>query len=89
MDNEWEERCCRCARCCYEKLDIDGEIVYTHQPCEHLDVDKKRCRIYLRRHQIREGCVPINQEVIDAGILPADCPYVLHNGAGRGVKKGE
>lgn len=75
MEN-WEARCERCGRCCYEKLDVDGEIIYTDTPCEFLDLEKRHCTVYQIRHQERHGCMPINQEVLERGILPGDCPYV-------------
>lgn len=76
MDNNWEERCERCARCCYEKEFYQGEIYYTSQPCEYLDVETKSCTVYERRHELRPGCAPLSPEVLVMGVLPADCPYV-------------
>jgi hypothetical protein len=74
---QWEARCRRCGRCCYEKIDYEGEIYYTDEPCEYLDLQTRLCTIYdQRRHQIREGCAPLTPEVLKMGALPADCPYV-------------
>lgn len=72
----WEQRCERCGRCCYEKIDSNGTIYYTPVPCEHLDPQSRLCTVYDQRHDVRPGCTPVTAEVISAGILPGDCPYV-------------
>jgi len=73
----WEDICLRCGRCCYEKLDYEGEIYYTDVPCEFLDIDSRLCTVYPERHRDRPGCTPLTPDVIRRGILPGDCPYVL------------
>ncbi len=75
-DDSWEEKCRGCGRCCYEKLDIDGEIFYTDEPCEFLDLKTRRCAVYERRHEARPGCAPLTEKNVRMGVLPADCPYV-------------
>jgi hypothetical protein len=72
----WEARCRRCGRCCFEKLESDGEIYYTDVPCEKLDLATRLCTVYERRHELRRGCAPLTPAVLRRGILPADCPYV-------------
>ncbi len=72
----WEEKCRKCGRCCYEKLDVDGAVIYTDEPCEFLDLKTRRCTVYPDRHKARPGCAPLTTENIAQGILPADCPYV-------------
>lgn len=72
----WENRCRRCGRCCYEKIDYQGEIYYTDIPCNHLDPATRLCTVYSERHRLRPGCVPLTPKIVAAGILPADCPYV-------------
>lgn len=73
---EWEAVCQRCARCCYEKLDYRGRIFYTQTPCPHLDVELRQCRIYTQRSELHPECVQLSPELVAAGFLPADCPYV-------------
>ncbi len=73
---EWEQKCRRCGRCCFEKLDLDGEILYTDEPCEYLDPATRLCSVYPQRHTARPGCAPLTPEHLAMGILPADCPYV-------------
>lgn len=73
---QWEAICQQCGRCCYEKLDYHGKIIYTNQPCVHLDTTINRCRIYADRSALNPECAQLTPELIAAGILPADCPYV-------------
>jgi uncharacterized cysteine cluster protein YcgN (CxxCxxCC family) len=73
---KWEETCCRCGRCCYEKIDFEGQIYYTDIPCQFLDTAAKLCRVYAERDSRRPGCVRLNPETVARGFLPADCPYV-------------
>ena len=75
-DERWESLCKLCGRCCYEKIDFEGEIYYTGSPCEFLDLNTNLCTVYDHRHKARPGCVPLSPEVFNRGILPADCPYV-------------
>ena len=67
--------CEKCGRCCYSKLIIDGEVVYTPFPCPHLDEDSRLCTIYQRRHELNPQCLSV-EVGIRLGVLPADCPYV-------------
>jgi uncharacterized cysteine cluster protein YcgN (CxxCxxCC family) len=72
----WEKLCRRCARCCYEKVEYEGEIYYTDIPCEKLDVKTRLCTVYANRETARPGCVALTAEIVRQGFLPADCPYV-------------
>lgn len=73
---KWESICCRCGRCCYEKVDFEGRIYYTELPCEFLDTETNLCRVYTERDVKRPGCVRLTDEILPKGIMPADCPYV-------------
>ncbi|MGK2944026.1 MAG: hypothetical protein ACSLFC_04725 [Desulfuromonadales bacterium] len=72
----WEAVCCKCGRCCYEKIDFEGRIYYTDIPCEFLDLETSLCRVYAERDSQRPGCIRLTQKHIKSGFLPADCPYV-------------
>ncbi len=74
---EWEAVCQRCGRCCYEKIDYRGRIYYTKQPCQHLDSATKLCRVYRQRDECHADCSRLTPELVAAGILPKDCPYVV------------
>jgi uncharacterized cysteine cluster protein YcgN (CxxCxxCC family) len=73
---EWEAVCEGCGRCCCEKYDYRGKIFYTKTPCRFLDIETKRCTIYSERSVRNPECMTLTPEVVRAGILPADCPYV-------------
>ena len=73
---EWDSICCKCGRCCYEKIDFEGNIYYTELPCEFLDLATNTCRVYSEREVKRPGCVRLTRETVKKGFLPADCPYV-------------
>jgi hypothetical protein len=78
MDEQWENLCRRCGRCCFEKIQFEGEIYYTDVPCKFLDPDTRLCTVYADRTRKQPGCVAITPEIIGMGVLPADCPYVAH-----------
>lgn len=72
---EWEALCRRCGRCCYEKVDYQGEIFLTPTPCRFLNLDTCECTVYARREQCQDGCVVLNGEIVAMGVLPEGCPY--------------
>lgn len=82
MDRNWEALCRRCGRCCYEKIDFEGEIYYTDDPCEYLDPTTRLCTIYPDRCRLRPGCVKLTPQLVREGLLPEDCPYVAYVRAG-------
>lgn len=73
---DWDAVCCRCGRCCFEKIDFEGRIYYTDIPCEFLDPATRLCRVYDERDSRRPGCVRLTAETLGKGFLPGDCPYV-------------
>jgi len=73
---DWEDLCCKCGRCCFEKIDFEGAIYYTGIPCQYLDTKTNLCRVYAKRDSRRPGCVRLTRENVPKGFLPADCPYV-------------
>jgi len=75
-EKDWEARCRRCGRCCYEKIEFEGHIYYTDTPCEKLDLESRCCTVYADREMLRPGCVQLTPEIVGRGFLPADCPYV-------------
>lgn len=75
-EEQWEARCRRCGRCCFEKIEYEGVIYYTATPCDKLDLKTRLCTVYSDRVQARPGCTPLTSEIARLGILPADCPYV-------------
>jgi uncharacterized cysteine cluster protein YcgN (CxxCxxCC family) len=77
MNNvEWELRCRRCGRCCYEKIEYEGRVYYTDKPCDKLDLSTSLCSVYDVRLIEKPQCMALTREALRRGILPADCPYV-------------
>lgn len=73
---EWEARCRRCGRCCYEKIEHAGRVYYSNVPCNFLDPVTRLCTVYACRHARKPECMPLDAGALSYGILPADCPYV-------------
>jgi len=72
----WEDKCRRCGRCCYEKVEYEGEIYYTRIPCCKLDLQTRLCTVYENRTVEVPGCVSLTPDIVRKGFLPRDCPYV-------------
>ena len=72
----WEAKCRRCGRCCYEKIEFEGQVYYTDTPCEKLDIQSCLCTVYADRITARPGCTPLTPQIVRQGVHPADCPYV-------------
>jgi uncharacterized cysteine cluster protein YcgN (CxxCxxCC family) len=75
MNERPQNLCRKCGRCCYAKLRVRDEMVYTTVPCPHLDEETKLCRAYERRFEVNPDCLSV-EEGIRLGVFPADCPYV-------------
>jgi uncharacterized protein len=75
---EWEAICDKCGRCCYEKVDLGcGEILYTDEPCVHLDKETKLCKVYNNRHEVEPDCISLTPELVRTlNWLPPGCAYV-------------
>lgn len=75
-DADWEARCRRCGRCCYEKIEDEDGIHYTDVACEKLDLTSRQCTVYATRETSRPGCRILTPALVRRGLLPSDCPYV-------------
>ena len=75
-NKDWEQRCRRCGRCCYEKIEYQGRVYYTDMPCAMLDPKTSLCSVYAERHTAQPQCMALTRQSLERGILPADCPYV-------------
>ena len=77
MNHEnWEARCQRCGRCCYEKIEYEGRVYYTDKPCDKLDLKTCLCTVYEDRLREKPECIPLDKDTLQRGILPGDCHYV-------------
>jgi len=79
-DQDWEEICDRCGKCCYEKVDLGaGHVVYTDEPCSHLDTTTNLCKVYDRRHELVPDCISLTEKLVRSlHWLPPDCAYVRY-----------
>jgi len=78
--DEWEAICKKCGKCCYEKVDLGaGEIRYTDEPCQHLDVETHECQVYHKRHEVEPDCISLTEHLVRTlNWLPEDCAYVAY-----------
>lgn len=77
---DWESICRRCGKCCYEKVDLGaGEIIYTEEPCIHLDTTTNLCKVYENRQIEEPDCIELTENLVRSlNWLPPDCAYVEH-----------
>lgn len=77
-DDEWEQLCDGCARCCMIKLENedDGRVHYTSMVCELLDTQTCRCTRYPERHEIIPDCIELTADLAQTlRWLPITCAY--------------
>jgi uncharacterized cysteine cluster protein YcgN (CxxCxxCC family) len=77
-NDEWEQLCDGCARCCLLKLEDEdtGEVEYTSVVCKLLDVDRCRCTRYPQRHELVPDCVELTPQLAASfAWLPRSCAY--------------
>ena len=76
--DQWEALCRKCGKCCYEKVDLGGGLIeYTDEPCVHLDLETKLCKVYEKRHEVEPDCISLTEEMVRIlNWLPPDCAYV-------------
>jgi len=82
-----EEKCRRCGKCCYHKVRIGQDVIWTPCKCIFLDESTKLCTVYSNRHKIDDlTCLTI-PEAIARRALPNDCPYVADVKGYKGPRK--
>ena len=84
-EEEWEELCDGCGRCCLLKLEVPetNSALYTCISCRLLDISSCRCKHYEARTKIVSDCIDLNPSTIAsiAGWMPETCAYrLLHEG---------
>ena len=76
--NEWENICRRCGKCCLMKLEDEdtGEIYYTDIVCRYFDEENMSCSIYEKRTEIVPACLRLTPENVDKlSWMPKTCAY--------------
>jgi uncharacterized cysteine cluster protein YcgN (CxxCxxCC family) len=79
-DDEWEQLCDGCGRCCMHKFeDTDtGEMLYTSVACRLFDDASCRCRDYGKRLLKVADCLSLRSfSMAQMRWLPATCAYRL------------
>ena len=76
-DQEWEDLCNYCGKCCYEVTDQNGTWVRSSIPCRYLDDFDKTCGVYNNRFQAESACMRVTPSAVIGGRLPPDCTYVV------------
>lgn len=86
-DDDWEDLCDHCAKCCQPKLFFGGKVVWNNLACPKLDLETHTCTAYEERV---EGCGRITQQraldvrarwkagedISEINSLPETCAYV-------------
>jgi hypothetical protein len=78
---KWESYCKKCGLCCYPRTrNFSGQLIIDlSDPCEHLDVQKKRCTIYHNRFRKCSHCAKVRlYHALFSPYMPPDCGYVEH-----------
>ncbi|MEE9492850.1 MAG: YcgN family cysteine cluster protein [Gammaproteobacteria bacterium] len=79
-EEEWEQLCDNCGRCCLIKLeDIDtDELHYTNIVCQYHDSERCQCTRYQERSWLVPDCIKVTPEVAATqSWLPDTCAYRL------------
>lgn len=77
-EDEWEQICCHCGRCCLIKLQDDetNDIYYTNIICHLFDTEKHLCTKYADRCLLVPECVKITPKNIqNITWMPKKCAY--------------
>ena len=79
-NDEWENLCDRCGKCCLIKLEDEdtNEIVYTSLACKLFDTGTCACSNYIGRKEIVDDCLQLTIEDIpnNRHWLPETCAYI-------------
>ncbi len=76
---DWDSLCYQCGKCCYSRcVTKDGFVyIYKKDPCEYLDVNTHKCRIYNERFKKCKHCGKVNIfTALFNKTMPEDCAYV-------------
>ena len=79
-DEQWEQICDRCGKCCLIKLQDEeedgGEVYYTDVACHLFDGDACQCADYKNRLLRVPDCVQLSPQNLDAlNWMPPSCSY--------------
>lgn len=75
----WDDLCNQCGKCCYKRyLSPKGAVIVDQSsPCQYLDAESKKCRIYQHRFATYDYCGKVTlYAALFYPLLPEDCAYV-------------
>ena len=78
-EEEWENVCNHCGKCCLIKLQDDdtGDIYYTNVVCKYYDEDKCRCSVYDKRCKLVPECLKLSKNnVQNIEWMPKTCAFI-------------
>ncbi len=85
-DEEWEQICLKCGKCCMCKYRGDNVIHFSNHMCRFFDIKKGICSCYNDRIDTAKGeCVKVDMDLLENHLefLPPDCAYRrLYEGRG-------
>ena len=77
-DEEWENICNRCGKCCLIKLQDEDtdEIYYTDVVCRYMDMETCTCTKYKERCTLVPACLKLTPENLNKiKWMPRSCAY--------------
>ncbi len=77
-EEEWENICTRCGKCCLLKLEDEdsGKIFYTDIVCRYFDSEKCCCTVYNQRSNLVPECLKLTPDNVDKiSWMPDSCAY--------------
>ena len=83
-DQEWEQICMKCGKCCMCKYREGNVIHFSNYICQHFDLKKGLCSCYDSRLATGE-CVKVDMSLLENNLdlLPPSCAYRrLYEGRG-------
>ena len=65
-DQEWENICDRCGKCCLVTLQDEesGEIYHTNILCRHYNTETMCCDVYANRFKVVPECIKLTPQKI-------------------------
>ena len=85
-NEEWEQICMRCGKCCLCKYSDNGFIHFSNQVCRYFNLTKGTCSCYDNRLEInKKDCRKVDLELLEhnLSLLPPECAYRrLYEGRG-------
>ena len=85
-DEQWEQICLKCGKCCMLKYSDNGVIHFSNRICKYFDLKKGICSCYNKRFELTDSeCKKVNLQLLEENLelLPPSCAYRrLYEGKG-------